>query len=234
MRILVVEDEVRMMELLRKGLQEHGHTVMTSANGTDAIALALDHPFDVIVLDIGLPGSNGYQVAQTLRQKNAVVSILMLTARDREDDIIRGLNLGADHYMTKPFSFPELLARIQSLTRPVLDAPPTSFQVDNLIVDIVRHTVARDGKQLHLTRQEFQLLQQLVEQAPSIVSRKVLTERIWGAGRMPGRGAFDILLFSLRNKVDVPFQRAFIHTVRGRGYYVGTKPLEQPDSGATN
>jgi DNA-binding response OmpR family regulator len=234
MRILVVEDEVRMMELLRKGLQEHGHTVMTSANGTDAIALALDHPFDVIVLDIGLPGSNGYQVAQTLRSKSTAASILMLTARDREDDIIRGLNLGADHYMTKPFSFPELLARIQSLTRPVLDAPPTSFQLDNLIVDIARHTVARDGKQLHLTRQEFQLLQQLVEQAPSIVSRKVLTERIWGAGKMPGRGAFDILLFGLRNKVDAPFQRAFIHTVRGRGYYVGTKPLEQPDSGATN
>ena len=233
MRILVVEDEVRMMELLRKGLQEHGHTVMTSANGTDAIALALDHSFDVIVLDVGLPGSNGYQVAQTLRSKNTAASILMLTARDREDDIIRGLNLGADHYMTKPFSFPELLARIQSLTRPVLDSPPTSFQVDTLIVDIARHIVVRDGKQLHLTRQEFQLLHKLVEQAPSIVSRKALTERIWGAGMMPGRGAFDILLFSLRNKVDAPFQRAFIHTVRGRGYYVGTKPLEQPDSGAT-
>ena len=233
MRILVVEDEVRMMELLRKGLQEHGHTVMTSANGTDAIALALDHSFDVIVLDVGLPGSNGYQVAQTLRSKNTAASILMLTARDREDDIIRGLNLGADHYMTKPFSFPELLARIQSLTRPVLDSPPTSFQVDTLIVDIARHIVVRDGKQLHLTRQEFQLLHKLVEQAPSIVSRKALTERIWGAGKMPGRGAFDILLFSLRNKVDAPFQRAFIHTVRGRGYYVGTKPLEQPDSGAT-
>lgn len=229
----MVEDEVRMMELLRKGLQEHGHTVMTSANGTEAIALALDHPFDVIVLDIGLPGSNGYQVAQTLRKKNTVASILMLTARDREDDIIHGLNLGADHYMTKPFSFPELLARIQSLTRPVLDSPPTSIQVEDLIVDVVRHTVARDGKQLHLTRQEFQLLQQLVEQAPSIVSRKALTESIWGADKTPGRGAFDILLFGLRNKVDAPFQRAFIHTVRGRGYYIGTKPLEQSDSGAT-
>jgi DNA-binding response OmpR family regulator len=233
MRILVVEDEVRMMELLRKGLQEHGHTVMTSANGTEATALALDHPFDVIVLDIGLPGSNGYQVAQTLRGRNTQASILMLTARDREDDIIRGLNLGADDYMTKPFSFPELLARIHSMTRPALDSPRTSFQVSDLNVDIARHIVTRDGKQLHLTRQEFQLLQQLVEQAPSIVSRKALTERIWGAGSVPGRGAFDILLFSLRNKVDTPFQRAFIHTVRGRGYYVGTKPLEQSDSGAT-
>lgn len=233
MRILVVEDEVRMMELLRKGLQEHGHTVMTSANGTDAIALALDHPFDVIVLDIGLPGSNGYQVAQTLRQKNTDASILMLTARDREDDIIRGLNLGADHYMTKPFSFPELLARVHSLTRPVLDSPRKLIEVEDLVVDVVRHTAAREGKQLHLTRHEFQLLQNLVEQAPSILSRKALTERIWGNGTAPGRGAFDILLFSLRNKVDTPFQRAFIHTVRGRGYYVGTKPLEQSDSGAT-
>lgn len=230
MRILVVEDEVRMMELLRKGLQEHGHTVMTSANGTEAIALALDHLFDVIVLDVGLPGSDGYQVAQMLRSRNTVASILMLTARDREDDIIRGLNLGADHYMTKPFSFPELLARIHSLIRPISDYPPASIQVEDLIVDIARHSVVRSGKQLHLTRQEFQLLEQLVEQAPSIVSRKALTESIWGADKTSGRGAFDILLFSLRNKVDTPFQRAFIHTVRGRGYYVGTKPPESSES----
>ncbi len=226
MRILVVEDELRMMELLRKGLQEHGHTVMTSADGTGAVDLALEHSFDVIILDIGLPGRNGYQVAQVLRRRNTHASILMLTALDREDDIVRGLNLGADHYMTKPFSFPELLARIDSLTRPVLDPPPTSIQVEDLVVDVVRHTVARDGKQLHLTPQEFQLLQQLVEHAPSIVPRKALTERIWGSRKAPGRGAFDILLFSLRNKVDGPFQRAFIHTVRGRGYYVGVKPLE--------
>lgn len=97
MRILVVEDELRMMELWRKGLQEHDHTVMTSENGTEATSLALDHPFDVIVLDIGLQGSNGYQVAQTLRNRNTQASILMLTARDREDNIIRGLNLGAEH-----------------------------------------------------------------------------------------------------------------------------------------
>ena len=226
MRILVVEDEVRMMELLRKGLLEHGHTVMTSANGTEATAFALDLPFDVIVLDIGLPGSNGYQVAQTLRSRNTHALILMLTAFDREDDIVRGLNLGADDYMTKPFSFPELLARIHSLNRPILDSSPTSFQVENLIVDIARHTAVRDGKQLYLTRQEFLLLQQLVEHAPAIVPRKVLTERIWESKRTPGRGAFDILLHCLRNKVDTPFQRAFIHTVRGRGYYVGTKPQE--------
>ena len=225
MRVLVVEDEVRMMELLRKGLQEHGHTVMTTANGTDAIALALEHPFDVIVLDIGLPGSNGYQVANTLRRKNSAASILMLTARDREDDIIRGLNLGADQYMTKPFSFPELLARIQSLTRPLLESPRTTIQIGDLMVDVARHSVVRDGRQIHLTRQEFQLLHHLVEQAPAIVSRKTLAESIWGADKAPGRGAFDILLFSLRNKIDSPFQRAFIHTVRGRGYYVGTKPL---------
>lgn len=226
MRILVVEDELRMMELLRKGLREHGHTVMTSTNGTEAAELALEHAFDVIVLDIGLPGMNGYQVAQTLRSRNSLALILMLTARDREDDIIRGLNLGADDYLTKPFSFPELLARIHSLNRPALDSSPTSFQVEDLSVDVARHTAARDGIQLYLTRQEFLLLQQLVEQAPAVVSRKILTERIWGGEKTPGRGAFDILLHSLRSKVDAPFQRAFIHTVRGRGYYVGTKPQE--------
>ncbi|MGC1783591.1 MAG: response regulator [Acidobacteriaceae bacterium] len=226
MRILVVEDELRMMELLRKGLHEHGHTVMTSMDGTGAAELALEHSFDVIILDIGLPGMSGYQVAQTLRSRDTHALILMLTALDREDDIVRGLNLGADDYLTKPFSFPELLARIHSLNRTVLDSSPTSFQVENLIVDIVRRTAARDGKQLDLTRQEFLLLQQLVEQAPAIVSRKVLAERIWGSERTPGRGAFDILLHSLRNKVDTPFQQAFIHTARGRGYYVDTKPQE--------
>lgn len=226
MRILVVEDELRMMELLRKGLQEHGYTVMTSMDGIGAAELALEHSFDVIILDIGLPGMNGYQVAQTLCSRNTHALILMLTAFDREDDIVRGLNLGADDYLTKPFSFPELLARIHSLNRPAPDSSPTSFQVEDLIVDIARHTAARDGVQLYLTRQEFLLLQQLVEQAPAIVSRKALTERIWGSEKAPGRGAFDILLHSLRSKVDTPFQRRFIHTVRGRGYYVSTKPQE--------
>ena len=226
MRILVVEDELRMMELLRKGLQEHGHTVMTSADGTAATELAIEHPFDVIVLDIGLPGMNGYQVAQTLRRRNAQASILMLTARDREDDIIRGLNLGADDYLTKPFSFPELLARIRSLTRPVVDSSPTCFRLDDVIVDVTQHSVHRDGRKIHLTRTEFLLLQQLIERAPGIVPRKFLTEKIWGIQREPSRGAFDILLHGLRNKIDTPFQRTFIHTVRGAGYYVGTKPLE--------
>jgi DNA-binding response OmpR family regulator len=226
MRILVVEDELRMMELLRKGLQEHGHTVMTSVDGTAATELAIEHPFDVIVLDIGLPGMNGYQVAQMLRQRNTHASILMLTARDREDDIIRGLNLGADDYLTKPFSFPELLARVRSLTRPVVDSSPTYFRLDDVIVDVTQHSVHRDGRKIHLTRTEFLLLQHLIERAPGIVSRKILTEKIWGSQREPGRGAFDILLHGLRNKIDTPFQRAFIHTVRGAGYYVGTKPLE--------
>jgi DNA-binding response OmpR family regulator len=226
MRILVVEDELRMMELLRKGLQEHGHTVMTSTDGTAAAELAIEHPFDVIVLDIGLPGMNGYQVAQMLRQRNTQASILMLTARDQEDDIIRGLNLGADDYLTKPFSFPELLARIRSSTRPTSDSSPTCFQLDDVIVDMTQHSVHRDGRKIHLTRTEFLLLQQLIERAPGIVPRNILTEKIWGSQREPGRGAFDILLHGLRNKIDAPFQRTFIHTVRGAGYYVGTKPLE--------
>jgi len=224
MKILVVEDELRMMELLRKGLREHGHTVMAITDGTTATDLALEHAFDVIVLDIGLPGMNGYQVAQTLRSRNTHASILMLTALDREDDIIRGLNLGADDYLTKPFSFPELLARIHSFTRSALNSSPTSFHVEGLILDVAQHTVYRDGKPLHLTRLEFLLLQQLVQQAPEIVSRNALAEKIWGTEKTPGRGAFDILLHSLRNKVDTPFQRAFIHTVRGHGYYVCTKP----------
>jgi DNA-binding response OmpR family regulator len=211
-----------MVELLRKGLYEHGHTVMTCMDGRTAAEIAIEHAFDVIVLDIGLPGMNGYQVAQALRKRNTKALILMLTAFDQEDDVVRGLNLGADDYLTKPFSFSELLARIRSLTRAAGDASPTSFKADGLIVDWTQHTVYREGKQLHLTRPEFLLLQYLIQHSPQVVSRKVLTEKIWGPDRPANRGAFDTLISGLRNKVDTPFQRAFIHTVRGAGYYVGT------------
>jgi DNA-binding response OmpR family regulator len=227
MRILVVEDEPRMVELLRKGLYEHGHTVMTCMDGCAAAELAIEHSFDVIVLDIGLPGMNGYQVAQALRKRNTQTLILMLTAFDQEDDVVRGLNLGADDYLTKPFSFSELLARIRSLTRLATDSKSTSFQVGSLVVDWTQHTVYREGKQLHLTRTEFLLLQHLIHHSPQIVSRKRLTEKIWDAERPADRRAFDTLLSGLRSKVDTPFQRALIHTVRGAGYYVGYKSLRE-------
>lgn len=227
MRILVVEDELRMVELLRKGLREHGHTVMTSTDGTTATELALEHAFDVIVLDIGLPGMNGYQVAQALHKRNTQALILMLTAFDQEDDVVHGLNLGADDYLTKPFSFSELLARIRSLTRLAVDSTPTSFEVDSLIVNWTQHTVHREGKQLHLTRTEFLLLQYLIQHSPQIVSRKALMEKIWGPEQPANRGAFDTLINGLRYKVDTPFQRALIHTVRGAGYYVGYKSLKE-------
>ncbi|HEX4021719.1 MAG TPA: response regulator transcription factor [Acidobacteriaceae bacterium] len=227
MRILVVEDEPRMQELLRKGLQEHGHTVMTTGDGTLAAELALEHTFDVIVLDIGLPGMNGYEVAQILRTRNNRALILMLTAFDQEEDVVHGLNLGADDYLKKPFSFSELLARVRSLTRPVVDLPPTLLQMENLIVDLTLHTVHREGKLVPVTRTEFLLLQYLMEHSPHIVPRKALMESIWGVERDAGRGTLDTLMNGLRNKIDVPFQHPFIHTVRGAGYYVGKKLLEK-------
>lgn len=216
-----------MAELLRKGLHEHGHTVMTCMDGSEATELAIEHPFDVIVLDIGLPGMNGYQVAQTLRQRNTQTLILMLTAFDQEDDVVRGLNLGADDYLTKPFSFSELLARIRSLTRLAADSASTSLRVETLLVDRMQHTVYREGKQVHLTRTEFLLLQHLMQHSPQIVSRKTLTEKIWETEQPADRRAFDTLLSGLRNKVDTPFQRTLIQTVRRAGYYVGYKSLKK-------
>src|SRR5580700_4513629 len=158
MHVLVIEDEPRMSALLYKGLSEQGHEVTVALDGAEGLKSTLDTEFDVVLLDLGLPGLNGYDVAQVLQERNYAASILMLTAYNKEDEIVRGLNLGADDYLTKPFSFPELLARLRAVTRPAPQPPPTIFTIADLVVDTVRHKVIRNGQAIDLTRTEFQLL----------------------------------------------------------------------------
>ncbi len=188
MRILVIEDEVRMAELLRKGLSEHGHVVMTAADGAEGLKLTLDHEFDVVLLDVGLPRLSGYDVAQVLRERHSTASILMLTAFDKEDDIVRGLNLGADDYLTKLFSFPELLARLRSVTRLAPDAVPATCFVGDLLLDRNRRRVSRTGCTIELTRTEFALLELLMSHAPQVISRRALIEGLWGGMAKSVRG----------------------------------------------
>lgn len=218
MRILIIEDEVRMLELLRKGLYESGYTVMTVADGETGLETALAHEFNAIVLDIGLPRRDGYSVAKALRERKNITPLLMLTARDAEDDIIRGLELGADDYMTKPFSFPELVARLQSITRPRRDETTIKIETGDLIVDPVRHSVTRGDASIELTRTEFALLGRLARSAGGCVSRQALTASIWGSDPGIGPGALDVLVSGLRRKIDAPFEHKLIRTVRGSGY----------------
>ena len=224
MRILVIDDEVRMLELLRKGLYESGYTVMTASDGETGLQAALAHEFSAIVLDIGLPRRDGFSVAQTLRERKRATPILMLTARDAEDDIIRGLDLGADDYMTKPFSFQELVARLQSITRPHREETVTRIEVGDLVVDPARHSVTRDSASIDLTRTEFALLGRLARSAGGCVSRQALSESVWGTEASVGPGALDVLINSVRRKVDAPFKHKLIRTVRGAGYVLKVQP----------
>lgn len=218
MRVLVIEDEPRMLELLRKGLYEHGYTVMTASDGMTGFEIASTYELDAIVLDIGLPQLDGYEVMKQLRKSAFATPVLMLTARDTEDDIIRGLDLGADDYLTKPFSFPELMARLQSITRPFREEDDGTVIVGEVVLDTIRHTATRRGQSLELTRLEFLLLNCMVRKAGKCVSRQELMESVWGPDHVVGPSALDVLVSALRAKIDTPFQTKLIDTVRGSGY----------------
>jgi DNA-binding response OmpR family regulator len=218
MRTLIVEDEPRMLELLRMGLYEHGFTVMTAPDGETGLEIATAHAFDAVVLDIGLPRMDGYSVMQELRARAPSTPVLLLTARDTEDDIIRGLDLGADDYLTKPFSFPELVARLQSVTRRHPGKATPIIEVGGVTVDLLRHTVTRDLKNIDVTRTEFLLLACLVRKAGQCVPRRTLMESVWGPDHPVGPSALDVLVNSLRAKFDAPYRGKLISTVRGFGY----------------
>jgi len=219
-RILVIEDEARMLELLRRGLQEHDCAVMTAPDGVSGLDIASAHEFDAIVLDIGLPHRDGYELVRMLRERRKPTPVLMLTARDSEDDIIRGLELGADDYMTKPFSFPELVARLQSITRPRREDSAGRIELGELAIDPVLRSVTRDSRPIDLTKSEFSLLLTLMRSGGRCVSRHALMESVWGSDPGVGTGALDVLVNSLRGKMDAPYEGKVIGTVRGAGYMV--------------
>jgi DNA-binding response OmpR family regulator len=225
MRILVVEDELRLLELLRSGLAEEGHSVITSADGNDALDIARSGQFDAILLDIMLPGIDGFEIARRLRGEGNQTPILMLTAKDSERDIIRGLDLGADDYLTKPFSFSELLARLRAVTRRNGSPRSATLTCQDLVLDSATHEATRAGRLLHLTRTEFLLLQKLMQHVGQAVSRQSLIDNVWGYDREIESNTLDAFIRLLRQKVDAPGQQRLIQTVRGFGYIV------RPDEG---
>jgi DNA-binding response OmpR family regulator len=220
MRLLVVEDEPRMLELLRRGLTEDGHTVLCAADGDRARLNLRQQEFDVVVLDVMLPKMSGFELALQMRREKNVTPILMLTARDSVPDIVHGLELGADDYMTKPFSFDELLLRLRAVKRRASASQPPKLQVADLWLDPTTHEVSRAGEAISLTRTEYNLLERLMSNAGRVVPRDMLILSVWGRKAEIEDNTLDAFIRLLRNKVDNQGREPLIRTVRGVGYMV--------------
>jgi DNA-binding response OmpR family regulator len=220
MKLLIVEDEARMAELLRKGLTEEGHMAMCAFDGAEGLAMAEAYDFDVIILDIMMPQLDGYEFAKRLRSGRVRTPILMLTAKDSVLDVVRGLDLGADDYMTKPFSFEELLARLRAVKRRALVAQDPYLRAGDLVLDPASREVLRGEARISLTRTEYNLLERLMYRAGKVVSRRSLIEAVWGFDREIEENTLDAFMRLLRLKVDLPGHPKLVHTVRGVGYMV--------------
>jgi DNA-binding response OmpR family regulator len=220
MKLLIVEDETRMADLLRRGLTEEGHNAMCAFDGAEGLALAKAYEFDVIILDVMMPKLSGYELAKRLRSEKIRTPILMLTAKDSVPDIVRGLDLGADDYMTKPFSFDELLARLRTVKRRALAAQETHLRIGDLMLDPASREVSRGDARISLTRTEYNLLERLMFRAGKVVSRRALIEAVWGFDREIEENTLDAFMHLLRSKIDPPGRAKLIQTVRGVGYMI--------------
>lgn len=217
MQILVVEDERRMAALLEKTLQEEGHQVIVAHDGRQGFEIARDSPFDVIVLDLMLPGMDGLAIARKLRACRNQTPLLMLTARDAPADIVRGLDCGADDYLTKPFSIDILLARLRAVSRRGAIPRPVYLEIADLKLDPATRTVTRAGRVLNLTPREYRLLELLLRNAGRAVSRATILESVWGVASDVHENTLEVFMRLLRGKVDRR-EPKLIHTVRGFGY----------------
>jgi DNA-binding response OmpR family regulator len=218
MRILIVEDDAKMAELLRRGLSAEGHTVDVTGDGLSGLEKGQALAFDAIVLDIMLPGLDGLSVARRLRSGGVRAPILMLTARDSVPDIVRGLDVGADDYLTKPFSFEILAARLRVISRRIASESGPALQIADLTLDTQKHEVHRGGRAITLTRTEFVLLECMMRRAGRVVSRDDLIEAVWGTDRDVENNTLDVFIFQLRTKLEAGGASRLIQTVRGFGY----------------
>ncbi|HLA18639.1 MAG TPA: response regulator transcription factor [Dehalococcoidia bacterium] len=222
MYILVVEDERRLAQVVRKVLEEEGHTVDVATDGEEGLAMAMDSSHDVIVLDILLPGIDGFEVCRRLRAGRVDTPVLLLTALDAVEDRVRGLDAGADDYLPKPFAFQELLARLRALGRRRVQArDPDQLQMANLVLDLRRRRAVREGRAIDLSPKEFALLEFLMRNQGRVVTRTQILDHVWGYDYSPDSNLVDVYVTYLRRKIDRGHQRKLIRTVRGAGYAVG-------------
>ena len=218
MRILIVEDDRKLAHQLKKGMEEQGHAVAAVWDGMDGLEAARRGDFDVLVLDVMLPGMDGFSIVRRLRADKSAVHILLLTARDAADDIVMGLDAGADDYLTKPFSFKILLARLRALSRRRNVEPTTKLKMSDLVLDPATREVKRCGVAIPLTRTEFVLLEMLMRHAGRVITRTRMIEAVWGHEREIENNTLDVFIRQVRSKIDPPGSPKLIHTIRGVGY----------------
>jgi two-component system, OmpR family, response regulator len=219
LRILIVEDDKQIASFVLKGLKENGFAVDHAADGQDGLHLALTVTYDVAIVDLMLPKLNGLDLIREIRGNKIKMPIIILSARNSVEDRVKGLQTGSDDYLTKPFAFSELLARIQALIRRASGtAEPTRLTVHDLMIDLLKHEAIRAGKKIDLQPREFALIEYLMRNAGSVVSKTMLMEHIWNYNFDPQTNVVDVLVCRVRNKIDHDFNEKLIHTIRGVGY----------------
>jgi DNA-binding response OmpR family regulator len=223
MRVLVAEDKPRMARFLQRSLQREGYTVELAFDGEQALSMGLSGGLDLMILDCMLPRRDGFDVIRNLRAAKQMLPTIMVSARDTISDIVRGLDSGADDYLTKPFALDVLLARLRALTRRGPAAYPLDLRFEDLVLNSRTHELRRGGRTASLTRTEYALLESLVRRAGCIVPRDVLVEAGWGGGAEVGDGTLYVFVRSLRAKIAFPGERQFLHTARGLGYTLRTE-----------
>ncbi|HLG43692.1 MAG TPA: response regulator transcription factor [Nitrospirales bacterium] len=218
MRILVVEDEVKVASFIRRALEEESYAVDVCSDGTKGLDLARSGSYDLVILDLMLPGLPGLEVLKSLRKERVPVPVLILTARSQVDQKVKGLDAGADDYLTKPFAIEELLARARVLLRRGVGEPTGQLQVDDLILNPATREVTRGDRRVDLTAKEYALLDYLMRNAGRVVTRPMIAEHVWNLDFDTFTNVIDVYVNYLRNKIDRGFDRKLIHTVRGSGY----------------
>ncbi len=226
MRILLVEDDRKVASFIRKGLTEEGYAVDVAHDGEAGLFMGLDRLHDVIVLDVMLPGKPGFQVLRELRQAKVITPVLLLTARDAVEDKVQGLDAGADDYLTKPFAFAELLARVRALLRRGKAAQAATLQAADLTLDPAARTVKRGGETIPLTNREFALLEYFLRNPGRVLTRTMIAEHVWDYSFDAGTNVIDVYVNYLRKKVDAGREPKLIHTVRGVGYVLRAERRE--------
>lgn len=226
MKILIVEDEVKTGDYLKKGLQEAGFSVDLARNGADGLHLATSGEYALIVLDVMLPGLNGWEVVEGMRRSGHDLPVLFLTARDDVQDRVKGLELGADDYLVKPFAFSELLARVRTLLRRGRAREPETLKTADLELDVLRRRATRAGQRIDLTPKEFSLLELLLRRRGEVLPRSLIASQVWDMNFDSDSNVVEVAVRRLRAKVDDPFQRKLIHTVRGMGYVLEARGAE--------
>ncbi|HKN88674.1 MAG TPA: response regulator transcription factor [Acidimicrobiia bacterium] len=233
MRVLVVEDEAKMAALLKRGLEHEGYAVDLAADGGEALWAAREFDFDAIVLDAMIPPPDGFEVCRTLRSEGRWTPVLLLTARDAVDDRVLGLDAGADDYLTKPFAFSELFARIRALTRRDLGARPAVLEVGDLVLDPATREVRRGDTEISLSAKQFAILEQFMRRPGEVLSRADLLEHVWDFAYEGTSNLVDVYVRTLRERIDRPFGVDSIETVRGAGYRMRAEPRDATPGGET-